>query len=236
MNVLIIGSGGREHALAWKLAQSVQVSQVIVAPGNPGTALTAKCSNVGIGAEDIPTLLAFAQQHQIELTVVGPEVPLAMGIVDAFQRAGLKIFGPTQAAAQLEYSKAFSKQMMRECGVPTADFAVFTELQSAIKFAHTLPFATSPGCVVKADGLAAGKGVFVCDDLGQVDEALTRIMAENEFGEAGGRVIIEERLSGREVSALAFCDGKHVAMMPPARDHKRVGDGAHGSLIRHQQF
>ena len=228
MKILVIGSGGREHALAWKLAQSARVAQVWVAPGNPGTGSLAKCSNVAIAAEDIAALLAFAQSNSIELTVVGPEVPLAMGIVDIFQRAGQKIFGPTQAAAQLEYSKAFSKQMMRDCGVPTADFAVFEDYQSAIKFAHSLPFSTAPGCVVKADGLAAGKGVFVCDDLGGADEALTRIMVENEFGESGARVIIEERLSGREVSALAFVDGRNVVMMPPARDHKRVGEGDTG--------
>jgi phosphoribosylamine---glycine ligase len=229
MKILVIGSGGREHALAWKLAQSSRVAQVFVAPGNPGTSSLTKCSNVEIAVEDIAALLAFAQHNQIDLTVVGPEVPLAMGIVNVFQRVGQKIFGPTQAAAQLEYSKAFSKQMMRDCGVPTADFAVFEDYQSAIKFAHTLPFvsaaAPAPGCVVKADGLAAGKGVFVCDDLGEADEALTRIMVENEFGESGARVIIEERLSGREVSALAFVDGRNVVMMPPARDHKRVGEG-----------
>ena len=228
MKLLVIGSGGREHALVWKLAQSAQVAQMFVAPGNPGTAAVAKCSNVEIGVEDSAALLAFAQHNNIELTVVGPEVPLALGIVDVFQRAGQKIFGPTHAAAQLEYSKAFSKQMMNACGVPTADFAVFENYSSAIQFAHSLPFATAPGCVVKVDGLAAGKGVFVCDDLSQADEALTHIMVENEFGASGGRVVIEERLSGREVSALAFVDGRNVVMMPPARDHKRVGDGDSG--------
>jgi phosphoribosylamine--glycine ligase len=232
MNILIIGSGGREHALAWKLAQSAKVTQVWVAPGNPGTAQTAKCSNVNIGAEDLASLLAFAQQNQVDLTIVGPEVPLSLGIVDDFQDAGLKIFGPSQAAAQLECSKAFSKQMMRACGVPTADFAVFEDYEKAIKFVHNLPFRAqgraAPGCVVKADGLAAGKGVFVCDDLVEAEEALTRIMVGNEFGESGARVVIEERLSGREVSALAFVDGRNVVMMPPARDHKRVGDGDTG--------
>jgi len=228
MNILLIGSGGREHALAWKLAQSARVAQVFAAPGNPGIALLAKCSNVAIAVDDLVSLRDFALAQQIELTVVGPEVPLAAGVVDVFQAAGLPIFGPMQAAAQLESSKAFCKQIMRECGVPTADFGVFDDYENAIEFTHKFPFATSPACVVKADGLAAGKGVVVCDDLGEVDEALTRIMIEHEFGTAGQHVVIEERLSGREASVLAFCDGKTVALMPPARDHKRVGDGDTG--------
>ena len=242
MKVLIIGSGGREHALAWKVAQSPKVTQVFVAPGNPGTADVMShesramqqtavgkslISNLLISSDDIDGLLKFAQGNQIDLTVVGPEAPLAAGIVDRFQAVALKVFGPTQAAAKLEYSKTFSKQAMREFGVPTADFAAFTDYNAALKFAHRLPFG-SAGMVVKADGLAAGKGVVVCDDLGEVDEALTRIMIEREFGAAGDQVIIEERISGREVSLLAFCDGKSVAMMPPARDHKRVGEGDTG--------
>ena len=228
MNILLIGSGGREHALAWKLAQSAQATQVFVAPGNPGIARVPKCSTVAIGVEDLPALRDFAQAHQVGLTVVGPEVPLAAGIVDVFREAGLAIFGPMQAAAQLEASKAFSKHMMRECGVPTADFAVFDDYEAAIEYTHQFPFESSPGCVIKADGLAAGKGVIVCDDLGEVDEALTRIMVEHEFGQAGGHVVIEERLIGPEASLLAFCDGKTVAVMPAARDHKRVGDGDTG--------
>ncbi len=249
MKILIIGSGGREHALAWKVAQSPKVSQVFVAPGNPGISQTPNdklqtpspditpspqhpttsplSANVPIASDDLDGLLSFALANAIDLTVVGPEAPLAAGIVDRFMAAGLRIFGPTQAAAALEYSKAYSKQAMRAFGVPTADFAVFSDYNAAIKFAHTLPFGAA-GMVVKADGLAAGKGVLVCNDLGDVDEALTRIMVEREFGAAGDRTIIEQRISGREVSMLAFCDGTHVVMMPPARDHKRVGDGDTG--------
>jgi phosphoribosylamine---glycine ligase len=224
ITLLVIGSGGREHALAWKLQQSKRVERVWVAPGNGGTTAL----NVPIAADDIAGLLAFAQKNEIGLTIVGPEVPLAAGMVDAFQSAGLRIFGPTQAAAQLEGSKSFSKQIMHACGVPTAAYAAFDDLAAAIKFAHNTGFATWPACVIKADGLAAGKGVFVCDDLGEADTALTRIMAEREFGDAGGTVVIEERMSGPEVSVLAFCDGSNLVLMPPARDHKRIGDGDRG--------
>jgi phosphoribosylamine---glycine ligase len=224
MNVLLIGSGGREHALAWKLAQSRRVTRVITAPGNGGTAST----NVRVGPEDISGLLALARSEAVDLTVVGPEAPLVAGVVDAFQAAGLRVFGPSRAAAQLEGSKAFAKAIMREAGVPTADYATFTDLDDAIKFTHRLPFASLPGCVIKADGLAAGKGVFVCDDVDQADSALTRIMAEREFGAAGDTVVIEERISGPEISVLAFCDGRTIKTMLPARDHKRVGDGDNG--------
>jgi phosphoribosylamine---glycine ligase len=224
MNVLLIGSGGREHALAWKLQQSQRVTRVITAPGNGGTAAT----NARVGAEDIDGLLALARAERVDLTVVGPEAPLVAGVVDAFQAAGLRVFGPSQAAAQLEGSKAFAKAIMRDAGVPTADYATFTDLNAAIAFVHGMPFATSPGCVIKADGLAAGKGVFVCDDVDQADIALTRIMAEREFGAAGDTVVIEERISGPEISVLAFCDGRTIKTMLPARDHKRVGDGDSG--------
>ncbi len=224
MNVLIVGSGGREHALAWRLAQSKRVTQLYVAPGNGGTAAL----NVPVSAEDIAGLRAFAESQGIDLTVVGPEVPLAAGIVDAFQAAGLRIFGPSRAAAQLEASKAFAKEIMRACGVPTAAFAAFEDLEEALGYIHSAPFASSPGCVIKADGLAAGKGVFVCADRLEAEQALLRILAAREFGESGNRVIIEERMQGPELSVLAFCDGINVALMPPARDHKRVGEGDTG--------
>lgn len=224
MNILIVGNGGREHALAWKLLQSPRVQRIHVAPGNAGTA----GHNVDIAASDIPALLAFARENEIDLTVVGPEAPLAAGIVDTFIGAGLRVFGPRRAAAQLEASKLFSKSIMRASGVPTADFAVFDAFDQALRFARALPFASAPACVVKADGLAAGKGVFVCDDAEAAEAALRRIMLAREFGTAGAHVIIEERLSGREVSLLAFCDGARAVLMPPARDHKRIGDGDTG--------
>ena len=224
MKILIVGNGGREHALAWKLGQSARVQRLYVAPGNAGTA----GHNVDIAADDIPALLAFARENQIDLTVVGPEAPLAAGIVDIFQAAGMRVFGPKRAAARLEASKLFSKSLMRASGVPTADFAVFDTFEQALRFARALPFGSAPACVIKADGLAAGKGVFVCDDADEAEAALRRIMLAREFGEAGAHVIIEERLSGREVSLLAFCDGARAVLMPPARDHKRIGDGDTG--------
>jgi phosphoribosylamine--glycine ligase/phosphoribosylaminoimidazole synthetase len=224
LNVLVIGSGGREHALAWKLSQSARVKRVLVAPGNAGTAAL----NVPIASDDIAALLQLAQREAIDLTVVGPEAPLAGGIVDVFQAAGMRIFGPNRAAAQLEGSKAFAKEVMRAAGVATAAFAVFDDLESALAFVRELPFAGAPGCVIKADGLAAGKGVFVCDDLAEAEAALTRILAAREFGAAGARVVIEARMCGPEISVLAFCDGQRVVTMPPARDHKRIGDGDTG--------
>ncbi len=224
MNVLLIGNGGREHALAWKLLQSPRLTQLWVAPGNAGTA----AYNAPIAADDIPALVEFAKVNAIALTVVGPEAPLAAGIVDAFTAHGLRIFGPSRAAAKLEASKVFAKRMMRDCGVPTAMFEVFDDYNAALRFMHRLPFVSAPAYVIKADGLAAGKGVFVCDDLDKADQALTRIMIEREFGAAGDRVLIEERMNGPELSVLAFTDGKMITPMPPARDHKRVGDGDTG--------
>ncbi len=230
MRVLVVGGGGREHALAWALARSRLVSQIYVAPGNAGTSWDAAENraasiNVGIVAEDITRLVAFAREQAVDLTVIGPEVPLAAGIVDAFLAAGLRVFGPTQAAAQLEASKAFAKSFMREQGIPTAEYAVFEDYDSARDFVRQF----SRPVVVKADGLAAGKGVIVCDDVEMADAALRRVMLDHEFGASGHRVIIEERLSGSEVSALAFSDGKTVALMPLARDHKRVNDGDQGA-------
>lgn len=229
--VLVIGSGGREHALAWALARSPEVGQVYVAPGNAGTewaaapnSSLAPAANVPLAVGDIPALAAFAAEKQISLTVVGPEAVLAAGIVDVFQDAGLPIFGPTRAATRLESSKAFAKAFMQEQGIPTASYVTFDDFDAASQFIAAEPtFA-----VVKADGLAAGKGVIVCSNLATAQGALHRIMVEREFGAAGDMVILEERLEGREVSLLAFSDGETVIPMPPARDHKRVYDGDKG--------
>ena len=220
MKVLVIGSGGREHVLAWKLAQSERVEQIFVAPGNAGTAVSA--TNIPIN-EDIPALVQFAQDNAIGLTVVGPEVPLAAGVVDAFQAAGLAIFGPTQAAAQLESSKAFAKAFMFEHDIPTAASGTFTHYDDAVA---SLPGTT--GVVIKASGLAAGKGVIICDDAAQAKTALHQIMVDRAFGDAGDEGIVEERLSGSEVSLLAFCDGKTAVPMLPARDHKRAYNNDEG--------
>ena len=229
LQVLVVGAGGREHALAWALARSASVAQVCVAPGNAGTEWAqadgrAASTNVVIQAEDRAGLLAFAREQSIDLTVIGPEVPLSQGIVDAFQAAGLRVFGPTQAAAQLESSKAFSKEFMRKYNIPTAEYGTFDEYEAARDFVATF----GRPVVVKADGLAAGKGVIVCNSTEEAQAALRRIVLEGEFGAAGARVIVEERLVGAEVSALAFSDGKTVALMPFARDHKRVYDNDEG--------
>jgi phosphoribosylamine---glycine ligase len=227
MRLLIIGSGGREHALAWKAAQSPRVEHVYVAPGNGGTdglvrpgQGTPVCSNVAVG-EDIPTLVAFAADGGVDLTVVGPEVPLALGVVDAFRQAGLAVFGPTAAAARLETSKAFAKDFMLRHGIPTARSRTFSEYETALEYVRTF----TGGVVVKASGLAAGKGVIVADDAAGAEAALNDIMLHRAFGAAGDLVIVEERLQGPEVSLLAFTDGITVAPMPPAQDHKRLRDG-----------
>jgi phosphoribosylamine--glycine ligase len=234
--VLVVGSGGREHALAWALARSPQVRHVYVAPGNAGTswsAMTATqekphraaATNIAIAVNDFANLIDFVREQQIDLTVVGPEAPLAEGIVDAFRDAGLRIFGPDQAAARLESSKTFAKAFMHEHAIPTADYATFTDYQQANQF---IAERANKPLVVKADGLAAGKGVIVCADGNAAHEALRRIMVDREFGAAGDQVVIEERLQGREVSVLAFTDGKSLVCMPPARDHKPVYDGDQG--------
>ena len=224
LSVLVIGSGGREHTLAWKLGQSVRAERVFVAPGNAGTAVS--FTNIPIAAEDVTGLLQFARDTDINLTVVGPEVPLALGIVDAFQAAGLAIFGPTQAAARLESSKAFAKAFMAEMGIPTAQAATFTGYEAARDYLAEVELAE--GIVIKASGLAAGKGVVVCDDLAQAEAALQAMMLDRAFGEAGHEVVIEERLRGPEVSLLAFCDGQTAVPMLPARDHKRIFDRDEG--------
>jgi phosphoribosylamine--glycine ligase/phosphoribosylformylglycinamidine cyclo-ligase len=222
MRVLVVGSGGREHALAWKLSRSPQVGRLFVAPGNGGTAAMAE--NVAIAAEDVPALVAFARQERIDLTVVGPEAPLVRGLVDALTEAGLSAFGPSAAAAQLEGSKAFAKRFMVEEGIPTAVGAVFDDLEAARAY---LMRQQAP-VVVKASGLAAGKGVFVCATMDEAQAALRQIMVDRAFGPAGDEVIIEDCLVGEEASLLAFSDGRTVVPMLPARDYKRVGDRDQG--------
>lgn len=233
-HVLVIGSGGREHALAWALSRSPQIEQVYVAPGNGGTTWPANkgtglqpraaCQNVPIDANATQELIAFAKDNAIALTVIGPEEPLATGIVDAFQAVGLPVFGPSRAAAQLEASKAFAKAFMETHGIPTAEYATFTDLEAARSYVRNV----GRPLVVKASGLAAGKGVLICDTVQDAEQALNQIMIDQVFGTAGQQVVIEERLRGREVSVLAFCDGKRFVTMPIARDHKRALDGDRG--------
>lgn len=222
--VLIIGNGGREHALAWKVAQSPQVSSVFVAPGNAGTAHEPGVSNVAIAATDIPALLAFAQRERIDLTIVGPEAPLVLGVVDAFRAAGLRIFGPSQAAAQLEGSKAFTKDFLARQQIPTARYQNFTDLDAALAYVRQ----QGAPIVIKADGLAAGKGVIVAMTLAEAEAAIVDMLQGNAFGEAGSRVVIEEFLDGEEASFIVMVDGQHVVAMATSQDHKRVGDGDEG--------
>ena len=224
MNILIIGNGGREHALAWKAAQSPLATKVFVAPGNAGTALEPTLENVAIDATDIPGLLAFAQREEIGLTIVGPETPLVLGVVDAFQREGLTIFGPTQAAAQLEGSKSFTKDFLERHKIPTADYQNFTEIEPALAYLHQ----KGAPIVIKADGLAAGKGVIVAMTLEEAEAAINDMLAGNAFGDAGHRIVIEEFLEGEEASFIVMVDGEHVLPMATSQDHKRVGDGDTG--------
>ena len=224
MNILIIGNGGREHALAWKAAQSPLADKVYVAPGNAGTALEANLENVAIAATDIPALVAFAQSHDIGLTIVGPEAPLVIGVVDAFQAAGLKIFGPTQAAAQLEGSKAFTKDFLARHRIPTAEYENFTDVEPALAYVRS----KGAPIVIKADGLAAGKGVIVAMTLQEAEEAVRDMLAGNAFGDAGHRIVVEEFLDGEEASFIVMVDGENVVPMAPSQDHKRVGDGDTG--------
>ncbi|GGB17197.1 phosphoribosylamine--glycine ligase [Agarivorans gilvus] len=224
MNVLVIGGGGREHALAWKAAQSPLVDKVFVAPGNAGSALEPKLENVAIAVEDIAALLEFAQQNQVELTIVGPEAPLVIGVVDAFRAAGLKIFGPTEKAAQLEGSKSFTKDFLARHDIPTGYYQTFTEVEPAIAYVKQ----QGAPIVVKADGLAAGKGVIVAMTEAEAIAAIEDMLADNVFGEAGSRVVIEEFLDGEEASFIVMVDGEHVLAMATSQDHKRVGDGDTG--------
>jgi len=224
MNILIIGNGGREHALAWKAARSPLADKVFVAPGNAGTALETSLENVDINATDIPALLAFAQSHAIGLTIVGPEAPLVLGIVDAFRAAGLWVFGPTKAAAQLEGSKAFTKDFLARHRIPSAEYGNFTEIEPALAYVRS----KGAPIVIKADGLAAGKGVIVAMTLPEAEAAIEDMLAGNAFGDAGHRIVVEEFLEGEEASFIVMVDGQHVLPMATSQDHKRVGDGDTG--------
>jgi phosphoribosylamine--glycine ligase / phosphoribosylformylglycinamidine cyclo-ligase len=223
MKLLVIGGGGREHALVWKLSQSQKVERIFVAPGNGGTALD-KSENIAIQSSDVEGLVNFATENKIDFTVVGPEEPLSLGVVNTFQKANLKIFGPTRNAARLETSKVFAKNLMMFSGIPTASSMTFQQEQQANAYIDE----QNKPLVVKASGLAAGKGVIVCDNAEEAKVAVKRILVDKEFGDAGRQLIIEERLTGKEVSVLAFCDGKTVKLMPPVRDHKRVFDNDEG--------
>jgi len=224
MKILVIGSGGREHALAWKLAQSSRVEEVIVAPGNAGTAREPRMRNVDVAANDLGGLLKLAQNERVDFTVVGPEAPLVAGVVDKFRAAGLRIFGPTAAAAQLEGSKSFTKDFLARHSIPTARYAVFTMLEPALAYVHE----HGAPIVIKADGLAAGKGVVVAMTLVEAERALHDMLDAHAFGDASARVVIEEFLAGEEASYIVMADGVHALPMASSQDHKRVGEGDTG--------
>ena len=230
MKLLVIGSGGREHALVWKLAQSPHVTQMWCAPGNAGIGEERLAKNsalvecVALGAEDLPKLLAFAQEKKADLTVVGPDNPLALGIVDLFQQHGLRIWGPNQKAAQFESSKVFSQEFMEKYGLPTAKAGTFTDFAAASRFAATL----GGKCAVKADGLALGKGVLICRHMAEADQAIEEILVKRAFGAAGQKLVIQELLEGIEVSLHALCDGTSAKLFPTSQDHKRALDGDRG--------
>ncbi|TVQ72506.1 MAG: phosphoribosylamine--glycine ligase [Oceanospirillales bacterium] len=224
MNVLIIGSGGREHALAWAVARDEKVSQVFVAPGNAGTATENKVSNVAIDVMDKESLIQFAEENAILLTIVGPEAPLVAGVVDAFEAKGLKIFGPSASAAQLEGSKAFTKDFLARHNIPTGAYQNFTEVEPALAYLRE----QGAPIVIKADGLAAGKGVIVAMTLEEAEDAVRDMLAGNAFGDAGHRVVIEEFLEGEEASFIVMVDGQNVLPMATSQDHKRVGDADTG--------
>ncbi len=225
MKVLVIGSGGREHALAWKLAQSERVTEVIVAPGNAGTATEPKCRNANVAVNNIDGLLTLARNAKVDVTVVGPEIPLVAGVVDRFREAGLRIFGPTAAAAQLEGSKAYAKDFLARHGIPTAFYSVFTEVEPALAYVRGQSDKSGGApIVVKADGLAAGKGVIVAMTLAEAEAAVIDMLSGNAFGDAGARVVIEEFLDGEEASFISMVDGVTALPMATSQDHKRVGD------------
>ena len=224
MNVLVIGSGGREHALAWKAAQSDKVETVYVAPGNAGTASETGIENVGLGVGDFEALANFAQDNNVGLTIVGPEQPLVDGVVDYFAERGLRCFGPSKGAAQLEGSKAFTKDFLARHNIPTAAYANFTDVEPALAYLRE----QGAPIVVKADGLAAGKGVIVAETLEQAEEAVTDMLSGNAFGDAGCRVVIEEFLEGEEASFIVMVDGENVLPMATSQDHKRIGEGDTG--------
>src|ERR1039457_672875 len=227
MRVLVIGSGGREHALVWKLAQSHHVTQMWCAPGNAGIGRERRAQNgapvqcVNLGAEDWAGLLAFAREHHADLTVVGPDNPLALGIVDLWQQDGRRIWGPNQKAAQFEASKVFSQRFMEQYGIPTARAGTFADSKAASRFAASL----GGRCAVKADGLALGKGVLICRDMAQADQAIEEVLVKRTFGGAGANIVIQELLEGMEISLHALCDGKTARPFPTAQDHKRALDG-----------
>ena len=227
MKLLVIGSGGREHALVWKLAQSLHVTCLWCAPGNAGIPQERLLKNgtfaqcVSLGAEDLPGLRAFALEHKPDLTVVGPDNPLALGIVDSFQQAGLRIWGPNRKAAQFEASKVFSQRFMEKYGIPTARAGMFTDAPSASRFAASL----GGRCAVKADGLALGKGVLICRDLAGADQAIGDLLVRRAFGNAGANIVVQELLEGPEISLHALCDGQTAKLFPPSQDHKRALDG-----------
>ena len=223
MNVLVIGSGGREHALSWKINQSRLTERVFVAPGNAGTASDAE--NVPIPETDFPALVRFAKENNVGLTVVGPEIPLSLGIVDFFEKEGLRVFGPRKNAAQIEGSKVFCKEILKKGGIPTGGFHVFRDAVEAVRYVKA---NRDTPIVVKADGLAAGKGVFVCDNKDEAIEAIYRVKDRNEFGTAGELFILEERLTGQEASVLAITDGQTLVTLQPAQDHKAAYDGDKG--------
>ena len=224
MNILIIGNGGREHALAWKAAQDQRVTKVFVAPGNAGTATEPKCENVAIDVLAIEQLADFAAANQVALTIVGPEAPLVAGVVDLFRERNLPIYGPTAKAAQLEGSKAFTKDFLARHNIPTADYANFTQVDEALTYVRK----KGAPIVVKADGLAAGKGVIVAMTLQEAEDAITDMLSGNAFGDAGSRVVIEDFLDGEEASFIVMVDGENVLPMATSQDHKRVGDGDTG--------
>ncbi len=224
MNILIIGSGGREHALAWKAAQSPLADKIYVAPGNAGTALEVSMENVDIKVTDIASLIEFAKSKDIGLTIVGPEIPLVAGIVDAFQEQGLKCFGPTQDAAQLEGSKAFSKEFLARHHIPTAAYGSFTDVDDALAYLHQVGVPI----VIKADGLAAGKGVIIAEEMLEAETAVRDMLSGNSFGDAGHRVVIEEFLHGEEASFIVMADGKNILPMASSQDHKAAHDGDTG--------
>ncbi|HIB30367.1 MAG TPA: phosphoribosylamine--glycine ligase [Candidatus Thioglobus sp.] len=224
MNVLVIGAGGREHALAWQCAKFETVKEVFVAPGNAGTELEDKLTNINIGAEDIDGLIKFAQDNQVDITIVGPEAPLVIGIVDKFEAQGLAIFGPTQGASQLEGSKAFCKHFLERNNIPTAYYDVFTEVAPAVKYVEE----KGVPIVIKADGLAAGKGVIIANTQAEATSAINDMLEGNRFGEAGSRVVIEEFLVGEEASFIVMVDGKNILPMATSQDHKARDNGDMG--------
>lgn len=222
MKILIVGGGGREHAMAWKIAQSPKVAKVYCAPGNAGIAQFAEC--IALKVDDIPGIVDFVQRKEIDLVAVGPELPLTLGLVDALNEVGIKAFGPNKLAAELEGSKAFSKDIMKKYGIPTAEYGVFTDAMSAKNFAREM----NGPWVVKADGLAAGKGVLICSTLEETDAAIEQVLVGKSFGDAGDKLVLEEFLDGEELSMLAFCDGETIIPMVSSQDHKRVFSGDKG--------